>query len=278
VIERAAATAGVPVAPDVAAVASDVYDGAVAAADAAVGELVAALRARGLLERTVVAIVSDHGEEFAEHGGLLHGRTVYEEVLRVPMVVRAPGVPAAVVATPVDQCDLAPTLRALCGIAPAPFCDGVDLLQRIADDDWKSSFWSEVAAPGLSRRRALVAGPDKWIESPIDRYEEREYAGVPPPPFELFDLREEPRERRNRARLVARADGGGLELAADDRQEGRLLELRKAAERLRAALNAERARLLPDLSAIDYRQSESATAQLKALAYTIGTNSDDDDD
>ena len=275
-IERAAAAAGTTVPGDVAQVASDLYDGAVAAADAAVGGLLAALRARGLLERTVVVLLSDHGEELGEHGGLLHGRTVYEEVLRVPLLVRVPGVAPAVVEAPVDLCDVAPTIRALCGVGPAPCCDGADLLRRIADEDFKRAFWAEVAAPGLSRRRALVAGTHKLIESPAARYEERDYARVPPPALELYDLSGDPRERRNRARLVAGAGGGGLVLA-DDQPEGPLLEqLRKAAQRMRAALDDERSRLLPDRGAIEYRPGESA--QLRALAYPAGASSEDDDD
>lgn len=277
-IERAAAMAGAPVPAGVAQVASDVYDGAVAAADRAVGELIGALRARGLLERTVVVLLSDHGEEFGEHGGLLHGRTVYEEVLRVPLLLRAPGVAPSVIDAPVDLCDVAPTLRALCGIAPAAACDGADLLRRIADDDFKRAFWAEVAAPGLSRRRALLAGADKLIESPSAGFEERDYARVPPPALELYDVKGDPRERRNRVALVADAKGGGL-VPADGQPEGPLLgQLRKAAERMRSALNDERARLLSGRDAIDYQPGASSQAQLKALAYPGGASPDDDDD
>jgi arylsulfatase A-like enzyme len=277
-IERAAASAGAPVPADVAEVASDLYDGAVAAADRSVGELIGALRARGLLERTVVVLLSDHGEEFGEHGGLLHGRTVYEEVLRVPLLLRAPGVAPGVVEAPVDLCDVAPTLRALCRLAPAACCDGADLLRRVADDDFKRAFWAEVAAPGLSRRRALLAGADKLIESPAAGFEERDYARVPPPPLELYDLKGDPRERRDRVALVADAKGGGL-VPADEQPERPLLErLRKAAAQLRAALNEERARLLQGRDALDYRPGASSQAQLKALAYPGGASPGDDDD
>jgi arylsulfatase A-like enzyme len=68
------------------------YDGEIRYWDAAFGRVLAALRSRGLLEHTVVAVVGDHGEEFLEHGKLFHGFHLYEESVRVPLVVRAPGV------------------------------------------------------------------------------------------------------------------------------------------------------------------------------------------
>jgi arylsulfatase A-like enzyme len=277
-IDLAAAAAGIPVPDDVARVASDLYDGAVAAADEAVGELLESLRARGLLERTVVALVSDHGEEFGEHGGLLHGRTLYEEVLRVPLLLRAPGVAPAVVGETVDQCDVAPTLRALAGLPAAPVCDGVDLLQRVAHEDFRSAFVAEVSAAGLSRRRALVVGGAKLVENPATRFEEREYSARRPPPWEFFELRADAGERRNLAVFEAAGAGGTAALAADDRQPPRLADLRRAAERMRAAANEERARVVPDREALTYRPSEGAGAQLRALAYTLAGDASSDEE
>jgi arylsulfatase A-like enzyme len=69
----------------------DEYDAAVHRADRYVGKLLAELEARGGLDRTVVVIVSDHGEEFLDHGRCFHLNTLYREVLHVPFVVRAPG-------------------------------------------------------------------------------------------------------------------------------------------------------------------------------------------
>ena len=274
-IDHATAAAGGAVPDDVARVASDVYDGAVAAADAAVGALLESLRARGLLEKTVVALVSDHSEELGEHGGLLHGRTLYEEVLRVPLLLRAPGVAPGVVPETVDQCDVAPTLLALAGLPPVPVCDGADLLQRVARDDFRTTFVAEVSASGLSRRRALVVGGAKLIENPATRFEEREYAPRRPPPWEFFDLRADPGERRNLARFDA-ADAARL--AADELQPARLPELRRAAERLRAAANEERARVVPDLDALFYRPSGTAGAQLQAIGYTLGGHASSDEE
>src|SRR6185369_5258907 len=60
---------------------SDLYDGEVAQADVAVGNLVDELQRLGVLERTLLVVTSDHGEEFGEHGGRYHGAHLYDEVL-----------------------------------------------------------------------------------------------------------------------------------------------------------------------------------------------------
>ena len=71
----------------------------------------AALRDRELLADTLLVITSDHGEEFLEHGGVLHGRTHYQEVLHIPMILRGPSIPAGErIRTPVSLVDLVPTL------------------------------------------------------------------------------------------------------------------------------------------------------------------------
>jgi len=66
------------------------YDGAIAFLDAEVGRLLAGLEAGGLLDHTLVVITSDHGESFGEHGLLEHGWDLYEEQLRVPLIVKLP--------------------------------------------------------------------------------------------------------------------------------------------------------------------------------------------
>lgn len=72
----------------------DRYDGAIAYLDHQVGLLVAELRRRGLLDDTLLVITSDHGETFGEHRAEGHGASLYAETLHVPLLIRAPGVPA----------------------------------------------------------------------------------------------------------------------------------------------------------------------------------------
>jgi arylsulfatase A-like enzyme/HEAT repeat protein len=95
----------------------DRYDSEIAYTDAAVGKLIA------YLDRTrpgaIIIVTADHGEEFDEHGGRYHGTSLYEEQVRVPLVVRVPGIPPHVVTGPVELIDLAPTILGLVDI-PAP--------------------------------------------------------------------------------------------------------------------------------------------------------------
>jgi arylsulfatase A-like enzyme len=87
----------------------DRYDSEIAAADEGIGALVAQVRAAR--PSTLVIVTADHGEEFSEHGGRYHGTTVYEEQVRVPLVVNAPGLlPAHRVSAPVQLVDLLPTV------------------------------------------------------------------------------------------------------------------------------------------------------------------------
>jgi arylsulfatase A-like enzyme len=98
------------------------YDGQVAAMDAALGELIAALKARGRYEQALIVVTADHGELLGEHGQMGHiGRMMYEGLLHVPLVVKLPGAarPRGVVDTPVQLVDVLPTVLAQVG-APLP--------------------------------------------------------------------------------------------------------------------------------------------------------------
>jgi arylsulfatase A-like enzyme len=100
----------------------DEYDAAVRRADRYVGKLLAELDQRGLSQRTIVVLLSDHGEEFLEHGRCFHIATLYREVLHVPLIVAAPGyAPRRVADLVPGSVSIAPTLMDLTGIAGHPF-------------------------------------------------------------------------------------------------------------------------------------------------------------
>jgi arylsulfatase A-like enzyme/HEAT repeat protein len=75
----------------------------------------------------VVVVSADHGEEFGEHGGSYHGTSLYDEQLRVPLIVALPGGHARRVAEPVSTVDIAPTLLGLTGVRWSAPLDGADL-------------------------------------------------------------------------------------------------------------------------------------------------------
>jgi arylsulfatase A-like enzyme len=97
------------------------YDGEIAWVDANIGKILASLHTLGFDDNTIVAITADHGEEFLEHGQAAHYKTLYDEVLRVPLVVRYPGHVAAGrrVQGQVRLMDVAPTLLSLAGLPVA---------------------------------------------------------------------------------------------------------------------------------------------------------------
>jgi choline-sulfatase len=107
---------------------SELYDGEVAGNDHGFGELLAALRARGLYDDTLIVFVADHGEEFDEHGDLGHGKNLYAETLNVPLIVKWPrqtrGERVAAVA---QHLDLLPTVLRAAQLEPPRALPGMDL-------------------------------------------------------------------------------------------------------------------------------------------------------
>lgn len=109
------------------------YDGSIRGLDAEIGRLVDRLDHLGLTGKVVLAFVSDHGEEFFEHGTNWHGLSLYGHQTDVPFVLWGPGhVPSGVVVTPpVELIDLQPTLLALAGLDRPELAQGRDLLPLV---------------------------------------------------------------------------------------------------------------------------------------------------
>ncbi|MFN2427470.1 MAG: sulfatase [Candidatus Binatia bacterium] len=105
------------------------YDGEIRFTDEHVGRVLDRLRSKGLLDNTVVMIVSDHGDEFFEHGNKGHHRTVYDEVLRIPFALRLPGGEHAgkTYDAQVTLLDVFPTLLDAAGFTPPATAEGVNL-------------------------------------------------------------------------------------------------------------------------------------------------------
>ncbi len=116
---------------------SALYDADIAAVDRSFGALLDELGRRGDLARTLVVVISDHGEEFGEHGALGHGRTLHREVLDVPWIVHLPGQTAGRrISEPAAHLDVMPTLLSALGIpATAAFEAGLRGIDRLAVRD-----------------------------------------------------------------------------------------------------------------------------------------------
>lgn len=190
------------------------YDGEIAYTDAQLGRIVSALRASGALDRTIVAVVGDHGEALGDHGEEDHGIFLYEAVTRVPWIVRLPNGERAgsVVTEQVRSVDLTPTLLDLAGAGSTARSDGESVaavIRGTARRDPPPSYtesWFPQLHFGWSRLRALRVGEWKYIAAPKP---------------ELYDLRSDRAERRNviaeRSNVAARMAG---ELEAVERSFG----------------------------------------------------------
>ena len=169
------------------------YDGEVASVDFQVGRLLDWLEKSGRAQNTIVAVAADHGEALGEHGELTHGFLLYEPTLRVPFILRAPGMARRTVETPVSLADLAPTVAGLAGepLAAAGL-DGRDLsgALRAGTEPASADLYSESEYPrvfGWSGLSALRRKNLKYIEAPKP---------------ELYDLARDPKESVN---LVTRS-------------------------------------------------------------------------
>ena len=170
----------------------DDYDREIRFVDDRVKALLAALDAAGLADDTLVAILSDHGEEFGEHGLYQHGGAVYEETIRIPWLLVGPGVPAGRrVATPASLIDVMPTLfdligrpvpEGLDGVSLRPALEGASMAPRTlftearARRRWVRPKLGEVWNPPLVAVRApegkfIVHRPDEGEALPAARYD-----------------------------------------------------------------------------------------------------------
>ena len=158
------------------------YDSEIVHTDREVMRLLAELEKRFDRE-LIVAITADHGEEFREHGGVYHGSTLYDEQVRVPLIIKAAALKPARLAQPVEVIDVAPTLLGLASVDVPRSMRGRDLralaVGRVSDA-------GPVFSAVLTKRMAL-----RWPHKLI--------ADLRFNLFELYDLEADPSERKNLA-------------------------------------------------------------------------------
>ena len=109
---------------------TDLYDGEVAYADASLGKLFTYLRQRGLYDRALITMMSDHGESLGAHGESMHGIFLYDETIRVPLLFKLPGelLAGRRVDTRVRLVDVAPTLLSMLSLPLPPTFQGESLV------------------------------------------------------------------------------------------------------------------------------------------------------
>ena len=168
------------------------YDGEVAFVDHQVGRVLDALEKSLVYDHTAIIVTSDHGEAFAEHGMIRHGFELWEELVRVPFIVRVPGVAARHVQARRSAIDLAPTILDLCGV-PAPVASATDFLSGTSlvpdllatgEPPERAVFIDMAAGPNNADRQALIEGDKKLVAS----------GGRP---LSLYDLKADPGETKD---------------------------------------------------------------------------------
>ncbi|MGH0031666.1 MAG: sulfatase-like hydrolase/transferase [Myxococcota bacterium] len=171
------------------ALARGFYDNGILATDKALGNFLLLLRKRELFDDALIVVFSDHGEEFLDHGDFGHGPSVYQELARVPLLVKLPGQVGGgrVVERPVGLVDLAPTVLALLGLPVPESFVGADLSGVLLGTD-DGAFLEErpiyVDVPDVTARvAALRRGSWKLVRRGDVR--------------ELYDLASDPREQRD---------------------------------------------------------------------------------
>jgi arylsulfatase A-like enzyme/cytochrome c-type biogenesis protein CcmH/NrfG len=161
------------------------YDGEIATADAGVGTLLRRLEEWGIYDRSVIILLSDHGEGLMDHGEQEHGILLYREALQVPLILKLPGSvrKGERVRSPAALVDVFPTIAALVGSPVSKESAGRNLLDR---NDSVRALYSETFYPrihlGWSELRSLADERSHYIDGPEP---------------ELYDRRTDPTEKKN---------------------------------------------------------------------------------
>ena len=178
------------------------YDAEIAAADRGVGRLVEVLRAKGILDDTLVVLTADHGESLGEHQEKTHAIFIYDATVHVPLVWRHPRTlpSGSVYAGPVRGVDIVPTILGILGLPGGSETQGQELLAALRGTvrppelpQYSESLLSELGF-GMAPLHGVRWDGYKWIRAPKP---------------ELYDLRNDPKELKNlypgderRARLL----------------------------------------------------------------------------
>ncbi|MBM4163199.1 MAG: DUF4976 domain-containing protein [Lentisphaerae bacterium] len=186
------------------------YLGSVSYIDHLMGRMLGVLNDTGQLDNTLFIFTSDHGDLMGSHSLILKGASLYEELIRVPLIIRPPAGMRAQGIVPrsaglVSQIDLVPTILAICGLPPAQEVQGVDLspLMTGATDsvrdavqaEFHSTSWTDLMSP----LRMWMTRDWKYVES---REGDHELYHLAADPLETHNLAEDPQYAGQQAKLA----------------------------------------------------------------------------
>jgi arylsulfatase A-like enzyme len=207
------------------------YDAEIRSADEVLGALFDGLRQRGIWDRLVLVITADHGEEFLDHGGFEHNRTLFDEMVHVPLIVKAPGLQPGVRDIETEAVDLAPTLARAAGAALPAGLSGVDIWPELRGES-RGEPWAFAERPGA----LYMLRTREWkFISNLEAH------------HELYHLTDDPHELKNLAPFE-------LERTRDMRNQlaGVLAKAYEAGRNVRGQLAPISPRVLNRLKALGY--------------------------
>jgi arylsulfatase A-like enzyme len=144
----------------------DLYDNNLSYVDKAFRRFVAWLKQHGIYDRTVILLTSDHGEQFWEHGASLHGHTVYEEEIHIPVILLAHGIRRRVDDIPVVAADMAPTIAELAGYSIDPPYDdphmGISLVPLLLGKERDRYLHRDIVGRASFKRRYFLYRNWEW--------------------------------------------------------------------------------------------------------------------
>lgn len=161
----------------------DRYDSEISYTDFHIGRVLKKMKEMGLLERTIVVFIADHGEEFGDHGKRYHSWSLFEELIRVPLIIRVPGFKSDRIKNVVAESDLAPTLLNLLGLPVPEEFKGVPIKRgrNCFKPDGDRTVFAETYR--YADKQGVVSKGWKLVH---DREKDR---------LELYDLRNDPKEK-----------------------------------------------------------------------------------
>lgn len=266
------------------------YRGEIAWTDAMIGRVLDRLDQLGRLDSALIIVTSDHGEEFFEHGGRGHRNSLYEEQLRVPLLVRPPLDHPSVgaVASTVQLSDLMPTILEFTGIEIPPSVQGRSLMPALAGESFDSrpslAALAPAESPGSRLKDYLFLDCLRTDDAKLIRHLQLNAAGDQ---FELaaveyYDLIQDPREQQP---ILDPQDARVIELQsqlnrllAERRQAWNDLEQSPLAQRMTAVRELFEADLadLGYLGDSEKSAAESPAAQpgFRKLPWGLGPHAD----
>jgi glucan phosphoethanolaminetransferase (alkaline phosphatase superfamily) len=169
----------------------DLYDHNLSYIDRAISRFIGWLKKEGIYDRTVILFTSDHGEQFWEHGASLHGHTVYEEEIRIPLTLVAHGIQKRFEDVPVIAADMAPTIADLAGYSIDPPYDdphmGISLVPLILRNEKQTYLKRDVVGRASFKRRYFLYRNWEWK---LVYFAELDL-------LQLFNVIQDPQEKKN---------------------------------------------------------------------------------